>query len=438
MAVTYFSPDTVQQSNPVLAGVSSAQGIYSQGVQNAYLPQTLSAQLKQLQLANAGNTIRNQYLAPSLQSQIGLANAQTGLANAQTQYFPMTAAGQYYGGMGRYLQGAYAFSPIHQYSAIQNNPNTQSLIASNPNYAQAAANITAGALSGGLPGGGIAMPGIPGMSGAGMPNNMPAPGMQAGMQQGSGSPIPGMPAATTNMPPTVGTTADGMPVTGAQQNTISSLQGQIGAMPPSAFNGPTANDISAIQNASGSEVQLKTTPNAVLLQRQYSQILDPLLAKGAQLMPSVAKYSGLQGTGKLLYDKSASALGINSPDYTNYQLFTNTLAPNIANELRRVLGGQATDSELKVMDELADPTYWHSNPQLALQQYQYLTDLYQKTVNPAIAQSPAQVQQNLQQSNANIAAPQAPQAQQANNAPQASKTLNGKSYVKINGKWYQQ
>lgn len=94
LPVAYFQPESFQQANPLLAGLqagenlySTGQNIYAQGVRNQYLPQTLQQQLQQMQLANAANQIKNQYLAPQLQANIGLTQAQTGAERALPGYY---------------------------------------------------------------------------------------------------------------------------------------------------------------------------------------------------------------------------------------------------------------------------------------------------------------------------------------------------------------
>lgn len=361
MAVDYFQPETFQQANPILSGIGAAQQIFGQGIQNAYLPQTLAQQL-------------------------ALMKAQTGLTQAQGQYFPLTAQGQYLRGMGDYLRGYGMNSPARMIGLFQNNPGFQAMVANNPMLADQISTIEKNAsLYGGT--GGLGMPGIPGMPNTQLPqqNTQVAPSnLNPNQPMGNSINVP-----LGNLPSV--SAGGNIPLTPQQQKLFNQLQ---------QTNGGTTlpqSDSQAFGDALGSEAIKKTQTNQVMNQRQYAQILDPLLAQGEQLMPSVSKYSGLLGKAELAKDAAKSALGFNSPDYTNYSLFTNTLAPNVANELRRVLGGQATDAEFKLMDEIADPNYWHSNPQLALTQYKYLVSLYKNIVNSAISKSPAQVQQNLQQ-----------------------------------------
>lgn len=82
--VDYFQPLSFQQANPLLAGIQAGQNIFSQGVQNAYAPQTLAAQLQHALLQNQNLGITNQYLPQNLQTQIALRQAQTGETGAQT------------------------------------------------------------------------------------------------------------------------------------------------------------------------------------------------------------------------------------------------------------------------------------------------------------------------------------------------------------------
>lgn len=85
MAIDYFQPLSFQQANPLLSGIQAGQGIYQQGVMNKYLAPSLQQQLQTQTLQNAMQQIKNQYLPQTLQSDIGLTQAQTGLAGAQAK-----------------------------------------------------------------------------------------------------------------------------------------------------------------------------------------------------------------------------------------------------------------------------------------------------------------------------------------------------------------
>lgn len=157
----------------------------------------------------------------------------------------------------------------------------------------------------------------------------------------------------------------------------------------------TEDDYRQMQGNISDTLNRKTTTAQILNQRQYAGILDNLFDQGSQLMPSVSQYAGLAGKGQKGIDALKSSFGETSPTYQEYLYFSRTLMPSISNEMRRVLGGQATDYEGKLMKNLADPTYIDSNPEQAMKQYQYLVNTYKGSVNPALSSRPTEVLANL-------------------------------------------
>ena len=157
----------------------------------------------------------------------------------------------------------------------------------------------------------------------------------------------------------------------------------------------TENDIKSLQKNTADVLEKRKTTANILNQRQYANILDGLFQSGTELMPSVIKYAGIQGKGKKGLDAISSSFGKTSQEYADYLLFTRTVAPNAANEIRRTLGGQATDYEGKVMDSLANPTYWDSDPNMAMKQWNYLTNIYRSKVSPSLALGSSETVANL-------------------------------------------
>jgi len=285
------------------------------------------------------------------QAQAPLTQAQTGLTQAETQFFPITAAGKYYAGLGTLARASLMNSPQQLLSKYIADPTFQSTVQNNPGLAKLVGNIMSNSLVGA---GGFVPPG--------MPNTLNT----------AGTPTP----AANSMQNQSGFNL-GMP--GFSNNNVD----MSGLLTPSDYN--------KIGDTAGSQVVAKTVPKAIQQQRYYSGTLDAMLDKATPLMQSASLYSGPLGRIKLANDASKATMGINTPDYTNYRNFTDTLAPQLANEFRRVLGGQATDAEMKTMKELADKNYWHSNPDLAMNQFNYIKDLYQKTIGPTLQNTPNEV-----------------------------------------------
>lgn len=387
--VDYFQPQSFQQANPFLAGLQTGQDIYKTGMQNAYLPQTLQQQLQKMQLGNQQTAIQNQYLPQESQGKINLMQAQIPLMQAQTQNeinYPIK------GDITATVE--YANQALNQYGA--KSPQAQS--AQNALSAQIEMLKNRALFYGAN------------VDLKNLPNPVKNQIIANGYQLGRGNMVS----------PQANATAPQMNV-GTQQN--SPQQGS--AQPLVNLNNPSVQ--STAQNAALKE----TSTNQILNQRQYSQILGNLMDQAQPLMPSVAKYAGAQGQAQLVADKVAASTGTVNPDYQNYLVFTRTYAPVIANEMRRTLGGQATDSERNVMDKLTNPSYWDSNFPLAMQQYTAMQNMYKTAVNPALSQSLSQVQKNLQSQTNSPATNATPNISN-------SKVLNGKTYTKINGTWYTQ
>lgn len=147
---------------------------------------------------------------------------------------------------------------------------------------------------------------------------------------------------------------------------------------------PSEQDIASLQGKTGDILTKRTSTAQILNQRQYAVVLDSLFEEGTKLMPSVTKYAGAQGKLQLAKDSAKAAIGEVNPQYSEYLQFTNVVAPNVANEMRRVLGGQATDYEAKVMNNLSNPSFWLTNPTLANQQWNFMENLFKKKISPSL------------------------------------------------------
>lgn len=323
-----------------------------EGIQAYYMPKESAADLQQKQLANALSKIQLQY-APQT------AEADLAYKLAQSASLPYQAMGSYYGGLGRYNYSNWSQSPNSMLIRTINTPQMQNLIANNPQVAAQVATALGniGTSATGLPPGAAPLP---------VPQQMPVP---------------------QNVPLTVG-----------QQDINNMANAGIGYK-------PSAQDIQGLQQATGNVLNKKTIPSTLQNQRLYSQILDNLIDRGDELMPNVSKFSGLGGEAKKFFGMTTSASGSTSPEYSDYLNFTRVVGPQIANEMRRVLGGQATDHEQKLMASLANPTGWNVSPKQAMSQWNELKSLYRDKVNPVLAKSPNQIAQSLGSSAVSNSAP---------------------------------
>ena len=420
--VMNFPMLSYEQANPAMAGVqqgtqtigdilqnqSKQQMIAEEAIRQKYLDPTLQEALQQQKYQTQIMAPQAQYApqttladlmykqaqTPNLQAQTGLINQQSkyygpktmaeiGEANARTSTMPYTALGQYYGGLGKVGMANYYNAPSTRLSRLLNTPEMLSLIQTNPQVAEA---VLGGLASTVDTAGGMGQ-------GGGSQSTLPAGGNafeQVRSLFPTASQIPGSTLSPAASLP------QGMQMPQQQPQAQQITAQQPSTQPPNRQPiKVTPQDISAVQKNVADVLEKKTTTANILNQRQYAVILDGLFSSADGLMPSVVQYSGIVGKGKKGIDALKSAFGDTSQEYQDYLLFTRTTAPNLSNEMRRVLGGQATDYEGKVMKNLSDPNYWDSNPQQAMKQYQYLKSVYQTKVGPALAMHPSEALEQI-------------------------------------------
>lgn len=159
-----------------------------------------------------------------------------------------------------------------------------------------------------------------------------------------------------------------------------------------------------------SNILTKTKPAPVLQQAYYSAIAGNLYNNLTPYIPSVSNFATGSGSfDQLLQKASTSSGGVPTQDYNNMVQFK-AQVPVLANEIRRQLGGQATDSEQKIMDQLVSPDLWNKNPQQVLGLWNNLGNMINTTGNQ-LKLSNAQINAKLGQE-ANVGTGQQPQNQQ--------------------------
>jgi hypothetical protein len=383
------------QTNPGLAAAQRMQQMRNlaaqtqqTNIQNQFLPQGLAEQLRGASIGNDLKDVELQYAPQMTQAQLAmlraqpnlinaqaneanakvpLYGAQTNLANAEVPYVGMKYAAPYLSAQANLLKAGTGVS--NSFRNWSQTPEGSALIQSNPGLAQAvfsAMSGQSGLLNSGMAGGGVP-PSL---------QNLLSSSGSGGAQQ------PQLPSIT--LPGTAPAGAAG------------AASGQ----PAANMNASMPNNISAVQSASQDTYAKKVETANQRNQQLYASILDNLFQGAQPLMNSVTGYAGLPGRAKLQQDRVQASFGKTSPDYQNYLNFTRNYAPNIANEMRRTLGGQATDNEQKLMASVANPAYWDSNPDMAMQQFKSLQDMYRQRVNPALTQTPSQTRAKLNNSNA--------------------------------------
>lgn len=162
-----------------------------------------------------------------------------------------------------------------------------------------------------------------------------------------------------------------------------------------------------------------------LNQQNADAILGGLLKRGDDLMPNASQFAGLAGKGNLTASQLGASLGQNDPKYRDYMLFTRQVVPQLANQMLLTEGARANNTQKQMMLKVADPNYWDSNPQMAMESWKYLTDTFRNTVTPIVAQGVAEKRTALRNEG----------SQQSNNAPSGAQI--SKSWVWKNGKLVQ-
>ncbi len=246
--------------------------------------------------------------------------------------------------------------------------------------------------------------------GAAQPAWMPQPSQ---VQQ-SGMPAQGMPSSANQGAPNLQRYLSQQAAGGQQpqqsQFSMVPLAAQIQQMQANPGTPTTAQDIAAQNQIAGASTPqsrdvaksyvIKGTETAAQQnQTLYGETFNALTKMADPLMPSVVKFAGLAGQAGKKMDQFVTGAGItadNNPDYANYLKFTRTVAPAMANEFKRMLGGQATDQETKIMDNLTNSAYWDSNPQIAMEQYNLMKDVG-RTQSGVLGETPSQLKENARE-----------------------------------------
>ena len=137
----------------------------------------------------------------------------------------------------------------------------------------------------------------------------------------------------------------------------------------------TPEQTQSIQDVAGSEALKKSQTAQQMNQRLFSNTARMLYDQGEQFVPSLSQFSGIQGKIKLAQNKINAAAGnAVDPAYNDYLKFLQT---NIAfaNDMRRVLGAQATDSESKAMAQFTLPNLLTMSPNQVVQLRENLNDI---------------------------------------------------------------
>lgn len=132
----------------------------------------------------------------------------------------------------------------------------------------------------------------------------------------------------------------------------------------------TDDQVRAAQEATGDVLAKKRTDQSTRNQKRFSMVLNNIVGKREDDLPRLFdKFVGAK-------NKPAYLAGIKrgDPDALAFRSFLMTDIPQIANELKRTMGGQATDQETKLMESIVNPNWWFGDGRQALSQWNSFLD----------------------------------------------------------------
>lgn len=162
-----------------------------------------------------------------------------------------------------------------------------------------------------------------------------------------------------------------------------------------AGNNPSSSPIDQekMKDVVKSAIIHKNETSAQQNQKLYALTATNLYNQASQFVPVAAKYSDYAGTFDKLLDHIKSSSGTNSQEYNQLLKYKQTMKP-LANEVRRVLGANATDAENKVIQEATDPSIGTKSPQAVIDLFNNLGEIL-KEQRQTLSLSPEQIQKSL-------------------------------------------
>lgn len=379
-----------QTSNPFADGLAQAQALTRSAMQNWAMAKTNPSNVSAI---NAQNNATAQYAMPMGLAKLNVLNAQSPQIQAQTAQTRESTAlmpkntqiallnalvkqGMMQNSSSRFLNPAYnwrmgqmALTPAGK---AQSQANNAPQVANLTNAMTAAASNWANA---GMPAGATATSAV---SGAGANPYM--------------SPINDILKSLNVSPASVPQASAGNSGLSTLASNPSSAQSIMQGGSQTPYVSPQ--DINSMRTAAQNQYIKDTVPTKLQEQRAYSAIAGNLYNKANSFVPSVTKYAGFGGSFQNLINKIGSGGGgVNSPDYQNLLNFRQQ-APVLANEIRRQLGGQATDTEARVMNQLVDPNIWNKSPQQVLGLWKNLGNII-NTTGATLKEDQATIASNL-------------------------------------------
>lgn len=97
----------------------------------------------------------------------------------------------------------------------------------------------------------------------------------------------------------------------------------------------------------------------------------------------LAYYTAPKGVGlaRLVADRTKALAGSTAPLYENYNNFIRVTVPTLADKIRQAYGTSITPEIFNVLKNLSNPVNWKNNPDLAISQWNKLTQLMREQGN---------------------------------------------------------
>ena len=192
------------------------------------------------------------------------------------------------------------------------------------------------------------------------------------------------------------------------------------------------------ENATGllmSEALKKAGTTAQLNRINFMNIADVSLNKLLEDEPGMLYYTGAEGRARYAADKIAASTGKSSPQFQSYERYK-TKATLFASQLRQAYGDSVQEEAAKLLRSLGDPSAWDIDPQTAHEKLKVFTTVFrlekdamiQQMMNPMKTFAPIKTMEEMEK----IAATGKRDA----DSGEITKIINGKKYIKKNGKVY--
>lgn len=163
-------------------------------------------------------------------------------------------------------------------------------------------------------------------------------------------------------------------------------------------DGTTLAPSTSILNGAMNRMYKRETDLAQRSQERFAATLETTFKQADPLMPSVVKYTGVKGKAKYYADAAKAQNGKFDPDYSNYLKFTRQIIPGMVSEILRTGGANSTDTQKLLAIQQTDPIALDNNPDLAMEQYKFLKDMY-SNIAKTVSQGPSKTHQQLQDNN---------------------------------------